>query len=243
LDGSLTTFNGFPFGADNPVNYLEAKRTLRLAKEQLLKNAALIEGLGISTTAGRGAIKSRPDGAVWDYIGLGNASEIEGHTRQVHLTIGVLPEYVESFVTIPNSVKRSVINKLKDMEGEGFRALLWELLREMRGRYPDEEGWVPKIRAVQRRYPYRSAEPIHDAWLEFDLRTAFDGDGLPKYQPVWLAAAYSALIDPRKSNFQLQVGPVFPYETCPKIQTSEAIDLLVAGWLSCRPLIDALCSD
>jgi hypothetical protein len=42
LEGALTTFTGFPFGRDHPYTYLEAKRLLRLALDELRTRRDLI---------------------------------------------------------------------------------------------------------------------------------------------------------------------------------------------------------
>jgi hypothetical protein len=79
--------------------------------------------------------------------------------------------------------------------------------------------------------------PISDGIIDFDLRTALS-DGPPKYQPIWLTAAYGAFIDKAGSNYQMQMGVQFRYERCPELQQPRAIDMIATGWLACRPLVD-----
>lgn len=47
LEGTMTTFNGFRFGDDNPYTELEAKRVLRLAMAELRKRRDLREELDL----------------------------------------------------------------------------------------------------------------------------------------------------------------------------------------------------
>jgi hypothetical protein len=34
------------------------------------------------------------------------------------------------------------------------------------------------------------------------------------------------------------MGVVFRYEQCPKLRKANAIDLIAAAWLACKPLVD-----
>jgi hypothetical protein len=81
--------------------------------------------------------------------------------------------------------------------------------------------------------------PYIDASIEFDLRTAIPSGGGPKTQPRWLSAAYAAYFNKEGSNYQIQVGVLFPYERCPELrQPDDAIDLIALAWLACKPLVD-----
>jgi len=64
------------------------------------------------------------------------------------------------------------------------------------------------------------------------------GSGAPKTQPLWLQAAYKAFINKAGSNYQIQIGVLFPYERCPDLQDPSSIDMIAAAWLACKPLVD-----
>jgi hypothetical protein len=102
------------------------------------------------------------------------------------------------------------------------------------------EGAAPYAEIVQRHYPSQRAEPITDARLQFDLRTAFKGPKRwrksVKRQPQWIEAVYSVLAN-KHSNVQLGVGAIFPYERCPFVHTPEILDHVASVWLACKPLI------
>jgi hypothetical protein len=80
--------------------------------------------------------------------------------------------------------------------------------------------------------------PFIDARIDFDLRTAVPSSGAPKAQPRWLSAAYSSFANKEGSNYQIQMGVLFRYERCPELRRADAIDLVAAAWLACKPLID-----
>ena len=238
LDGTLTTFTGFPFSKDNPLTYLEAKRCLRLAMDELRTNEELQQRLSMVPDSGRPAITRGEDNTVWDFLSLTSPHASGGFTSFLHLTLGVTPAHVEAMVTIPHGVHRNVLKSLRALGESGFRDLVGQVLAYMKGTLPDQSTWVPAVRAMQRRYPSQWALPYVDARLDFDLRTALDADGPPKTQPVWLTAAYEVLSNKRGANYQVQIGVVFPFRTCRAIATAEATALLARSWLACTPLVE-----
>jgi hypothetical protein len=44
-------------------------------------------------------------------------------------------------------------------------------------------------------------------------------------------AAYSSFVNKEESNYQIQMGVVFPYERCPELRQTDALDLVAAGLL------------
>ena len=56
-----------------------------------------------------------------------------------------------------------------------------------------------------------------------NLRTSVPCSGGPKVQPRWLEAAYAAFVNKAGSNYQIQMGVLFPY---------------AEAWLACKPLVD-----
>jgi hypothetical protein len=59
-EDTLTKFAGFPFSADEPYNYLEGKRLLNLAMDELRHRRTLQRKLGVNPKhKGRGAITGK----------------------------------------------------------------------------------------------------------------------------------------------------------------------------------------
>ncbi len=101
-------------------------------------------------------------------------------------------------------------------------------------------GLRPVVNLVQRHYPSQRSEPIYDAVLRFDPRTAFEpAHGVKvdvKPQPQWLRLAYEVL-ESRKSNLQLQIGAEFMYASCEAVRTEKIADAVAAVWRACQPFL------
>jgi hypothetical protein len=239
VEGTLTQFSGFPFGQDYPFNYLEGKRVLGLALGELRSNRDLRDVLGMNPKAlGRPAITGRQGDAVWDFLSLSSASMDENFTKYPHLTLGITASAIEAVVTVPNSVNSRMRRNLINLGEQGFEQLARDTLAEMKPLLRRHKGATPWFRGVQRRYPSQRAVPFIDARIDFDLRTAIAFGGPPKAQPVWLSAAYGAFADKKGSNYQIQMGVIFRYERCPELKQENAINLIAASWLACKPLVD-----
>lgn len=73
-EGRLTVFSGIPFGRDEPYSYGQAKRLLKLLREELCRDERLIKQLGADLIApGRPAITGRERSSVWDFIPITHA--------------------------------------------------------------------------------------------------------------------------------------------------------------------------
>lgn len=238
-EGTLTMFAGFPFGADNPFTYLEGKRILGLALQELRSREDLVQILGIDPTApGRGAITGRRENRVWDFLTLRSSRNGASFTNQPHLTLGVLQDCVEAMVTIPNAVNGAMRRNLKGLGENGFQSLTERVVHNLKPLFSRIPGASPWFRGVQRRYPSQKARPYVDAAIEFDLRTAIDGLGPPKTQQIWLSTAYRATVDKNGTNYQIQMGMQFRHDEVPDLKTLAAIDLIAGAWLGCKPLVD-----
>ena len=239
VEGTLTMFSGFQFGRDHPFTYLEGKRVLGLAMGELRKRADLKRVLGMNPAhPGRGAITGRNGDGVWDFLSLSTLQKDESFTKQPHLTLGVLTDCIEAVVTVPNAVKKPMRPNILSLGEDGFRSLIEEIVENLSPVLRAQSGARPWFRGVQRRYPSQRAKPFVDARIDFDLRTAFDSDEAPKMQPMWLSAAYHSFADKRRSNYQIQLGVLFPYEDCPALKTDKAVDLIAEAWIACKPLVD-----
>lgn len=239
VEGSLTMFSGFPFGHDHPFTYLDGKRVLELAMEDLRRRRDLREKLRMNPKApGRSAITGRRGDAVWDFLSLTRPGEAETFTNYPHLTLSVLAQAVEAMVTVPNAVNSTMRRNLVELGEAGFQSLTTEIvknLKPMLRKCPDAAPWG---RGIQRRYPSQRATPFIDARIDFDLRTAVPQSGSPKEQPRWLSAAYSSFVHKAGSNYQMQMGVLFRYDRCSQIQKPDALDLIAEAWIACKPLID-----
>lgn len=237
-------FDGIPFGKDRPYSYFEAKRVLRLAMDDLRKRSDLMDELGMdSKSKGRPAITGREGTRIWDFLSLAQAQDAENFTQFPHLTLSIHQEQLLAIVTVPHGIRREFRRNLLARGREGFCALFRKLLDNFNSSLRGIEGTAPWVEVLQRRYPTQRSEPIIDARLQFDLRTAFEerkGTGNSvKQQQQWLDATYEALAE-KNSNLQLGVGAIFRYERCPDVQTRKILDHVANVWIGCKPLIKTL---
>ena len=240
LEGTLTMFAGFPFGHDNRFTYREGKRVLGLAIDELKKRRDLCDQLNMNPEAsGRPAITGRQSDAVWDFLSLAPPGKAEYFTKYPHLTLGVVAQQLEAMVTVPNAVNSIMRRNLIALGEGGFQQLASRVLKNLKPLLRRHPGATPWCRGVQRRYPSQRATPFIDARIDFDLRTAVPESGSPKAQPRWLSAAYGSFAHKKGSNYQMQMGVLFPYEQCrDELRSPNALDLVAAAWLACKPLVD-----
>jgi hypothetical protein len=242
--GTLTVFSGIPFGTEEPYNYYEAKRLLRLAMDELRKRGDLKKDLGMdSESKGRSAITGREGTRIWDFLRLTQAKDAESFTEFPHLTLSIQQEQLVAIVTVPNGIRRDFRRNLLAGGHDRFYALFRELLDNLHESLKSVEGAAPWMEIVQRRYRTQRSEPITDARLQFDLRTAFEenrgiGDSV-KQQQQWLEATYEAL-SKKNSNLQLGVGAIFRYERCPDVHKPKILNHVAQVWVGCKPLIETL---
>ena len=240
-EGSLTKFSGIPFGHEYPYAYLEAKRVLGLALEQLRSRRDLKTKLGMNPAVlGRGAITGTQSDAVWNFLSLSNARDADNFTKYPHLTLNITSSAAEVLVTVPHRVSGGIKRNLKDLGEDGFQETIEKIVQNMKPLLKRHPRVTPWFRGVQRRYLSQRAIPFLDARIDFDLRTAIPSGGPPKTQPNWLSAAYGSFVRKRGSNYQIQVGAIFRYDRCPELRGADAIGLLADAWLACKPLVDLM---
>ena len=239
VEGTLTMFSGFSFGPGHPFTYLEGKRVLRLALDELRSRHDLKDRLGMNPKApGRPAITGRQRDSVWDFLSLSGASEKDNFTKYPHLTLGIRSQAVEAMVTVPNAVNNTMRRNLAKLGEAGFRALAAAIVNNLKPLLHTHKGATPWFRGIQRRYPSQKAIPFVDARIDFDMRTAIPSGGPPKEQPIWLLAAYGSFVNKKSSNYQIQMGVLFPYDYCPELRQANSIDLIATAWLACEPLVN-----
>jgi hypothetical protein len=144
---------------------------------------------------------------------------------------------------VPNGLRPEFRRNLLNGGVDGFRALFKQIAANLNVSFGGMEGAVPSVEVIQRRYPSQRAEPIIDADLVLDLRTAFEefagSRDAPKYQPQWLDAAYYAL-ENRDSNLQLGIGAKLYYDRCIVVGKREILDYIARVWIGCKPLLDRM---
>ncbi|MGJ8617342.1 MAG: hypothetical protein ACSHWS_10905 [Sulfitobacter sp.] len=237
-NAEITTFDGFSAHEDG-YSYLVAKSELRKAMQELRKDTDLVDTLGMDpSNLGRGAITGKSEQRVWDYLAINSGFETANFTDFMHLTLGLHFDGVEAMVTVPNGLATQPKNALKALGLDGFRAICFEVLENLKPRLDDEPNAVPTMRSVQRRYPSQRSVPFLDAELEFDLRTAFNAGHPTKHQPQWLDALYDVFAN-KRSNCQFQIGVVFKHSSCESMKSTNSLKLLSKSWIACEPLISA----
>lgn len=238
-EGAITMFSGIPFSEDEPYTYLQAKRVLGLLRGELIGHKALQKQLRIDPeNAGREAITGTKSRRVWDFIGFLAARGEEGFTSYPHLTIGVHDDRLEATLTFPNGMP---VARRRAMLGESFEEFEVRMADVTRGIVKAARpaaGANPVANIVQRHYSSQRAEPVYDAILRFDPRTAVDAGGISevKPQPQWLRAAFGAL-DRRHSNLQLQIGAEFVYARCEAVRSEQITEVVAQVWLACEPML------
>ncbi len=242
--GTLTVFAGMQFGKDNPYSYLEAKRVLRLAMDELRLRKDLQRELGVDQGApGRSAITGRDSTRVWDFLRLVGAEGAENFTEFPHLTLAIHQEHLNAMVTVSHRIRSEFRRRLLNGGLEDFRSIFESILIGFRKSLGEVDGAIPWVHVVQRRYRTQRSEPSIDALLEFDLRTGFRNthgwEESAKRQPQWLEASFDALAT-KNSNLQLMVGAKFQFEQCPAAGGPEILEHIANAWLACKPLIDRM---
>lgn len=240
IRGTITMFDGLKFDQDNPYNYREGKRLLRLLRDELQQRKDLLR-LGIDPEAeGRGAITGRGGDGVWDYIPL-KVAKGAAFTSFPHLTLSVRRTEVGVAITIPNGIKGAYKSKLKELGEQGFVDLLLQIEKELRPVLSDSPGSSAVVYALQRHYPSQRSKGVADANLNADLRTILPGkqSGV-KYQPEWVHAIYQ-VVSSKRSNIQMGIDVRFQY-SCPRVRSSNADDLFAHAWIAMKPLLDFVIS-
>lgn len=242
-EGTLTKFSGIPFNSENPYNYPEAKRIIRLMMDELRKRKDLQKHLNMDPTGvGRGMITGKAMSSVWDFLRLKDFRHEKQFIRMIHLTVSMQSERLVVIVTVPNGIKsyyrKTLVNDGFEEFEKLFKHIHTNLIKNL-GKVNGFESWVE---VLQRHYRVQSAPPTRDAILNFNLDTAFPSRrSKVKYQPLWLRTAFD-LLEHKRGNTQLGVGAIFPYSTCSATQGPEIVDHIAKVWISCKPLINKILS-
>ena len=244
-EGSITEFTGVHFDDENPYSYLEGKRQLRLLVNKIKQNKILQEELNVDLSKkGRGGIKKA--GNLWDYLTFNTGVDDKSFTDEPHLTIGMNDEFIEGDLTIPYRIKGNTKRNFYNLSWEEFKNIIHKIVLNYNNSFGTSEGFKPQIVLAQRRYPSQSSPAIHDARLEFDIRTAFKDISsklkpTQKKQEEWLRLVFE-INNNKKSNIQFQVGADFFYNKHTLVKNKDADQVVCKSFLACKPLIDYLFS-
>jgi len=203
-EGKLTAFSGIPFDDENPYNYVEARRVLRLAMQDLRQRSDLRKELGIDPEGpGRPAITGREGSHVWDFIHVKKAGD-EQMTRVPHVTLAIHTDHALAITIIPHGMKSHFRRNLLELGPDGFFRLVKQIEKNLAKSLRNAVSYKPWMEVLQRRYRTPSSLPTVDARLEFDLRTAFESQkGGPKLQSDGCARRFQLTsINDRTCNWQ-----------------------------------------
>lgn len=239
-EGTLTQFSGIHFDENNPYNYGEAKRLLRLIMEELRKRDELKAFVNLKAP-GRGAITGKGRDHVWDYLRLKGLGATEKHTKHPHLSVTLARDTMSVFLMIPSSSESRFRRSIVHLGEEGFFEVMNTVNRNFTSVLRSVRGASPYASVAQRHFASRSSAAIVDGVMKFDLRTAYHGgkDQKVKIQGEWLSALYS-LIEGKKSNMDFGVGVMFPYESCRNVKSDTILDSISMTWRSCKPLLNVM---
>jgi hypothetical protein len=240
-EGKLTVFSGIPFGNGEPYTYGQAKRLLKLLREELCRDSRLSTRIKADLSAsGRPAITGQNDSGVWDFIPIQQTHRGEKHTQYPHLTLTIGRDRVGAYVTVPNGMNSSLRAALLGSSENEFETFIQRVTMGIIRSVRRAKGCVPEIIVLQRHWTSRSSSSVVDCQLRFDARTALPAGsryrGSVKNQPQWLKAAYEALIH-RQSNLEFQIGCSFPYATCPTVVDKSIVRAIADVWLACSPML------
>jgi hypothetical protein len=240
-EGTLTEFSGIHFDENDPYNYGEAKRLIRLMMDELRQHSCL-KSMIKPKASGRGAITGKSRGGVWDYLRLKGFNSKALHTNYPHLSMSIGKEVVRVFLIVPSSAEPRFRRAIIGLGEEGFFEVMGNVNNKMRKVLRYASGSSPYVSVNQRHFLSRSGTAIVDGVMNFDLRTAYgvgERNQMVKQQTQWLSAVFSLLAN-KKSNMDFGVGISFPYESCKKIQSPAILDSIAATWVACQPLLNVM---
>lgn len=194
---------------------------------------------------GRHAISNQ--GALWDFLKFKPRDEkAKFFIHYPHCTVAIGETYCEAQITFPNGISSSLKKRLCGDSLEDFLNRLEQANDSIKKELKGVSGYKPIIRVMQRRYTSQKSIPIVDGKMEFDLRVAF-GDEKPergaaiKKQTEWVSAVYE-LLQNKKSNIQLQIGVMFPYDDCSALKNRDADKLFINSFRALKGFVDGVIS-
>lgn len=238
---AITQFNGIHFNAADPFSYAEAKRLLKLLREQLLSEKSSLKILGVKDAeVGRSSITDQP--VLWDFLAINANRAGRNFTSHPHFTFAIGSSNASAMVTVPNAVKGNIYRQLKNASAVEFADALDSFQKKLSRETKGIDGIRPTIRIMQRHYRTQRSKATIDGILDFDLRTANSNGNrrnTPKYQPEWVAMALP-ILKYKRSNIQFQIGCEFEYGQCKKLRYTDSHLLFLKSWIASRKFFTAL---
>lgn len=240
IRGTLTMFDGIRFDANNPYNYPEAKRLIRLLGDELQQRKDLHK-IGIDPEGKRrSAIKGRQEQVVWDYLSLKDAAQAKSFTDHPHFTILIERDRVRSILIIPNGMKpaNTLRDRLRSLPYETFHEMLCGIERRAADLIRPRPDAQIILELTQRHFINRQIA-VRDGVLRVDLRTmTSQRSGPVKFQPEWARSVYDIAVNKRSgTNVQLALWTSFSYRD-PDVRSKRLLDLVARSWIAMKPLLD-----
>lgn len=239
-EGTITEFSGISF---DPYSYLEGKRLLRLLMKKIRQDKNFIKTMGLVGDEERHAISNQT--VLWDFLKFKpRDGKVKNFIHYPHCTVGIGETYCEAHITFPSAIDATLRKRLCGDSLEDFIASLSQANDSIKKELKGVSGYKPIIRVMQRRYPSQKSIPIMDGKMEFDLRVVF-GDAKPEKGPAikrqieWVSAVYE-LLQNKKSNIQLQIGVMFPYDDCAALKSRDADKLFVGSFRALKGFVDSV---
>lgn len=233
IEGKFTVFDGIPFDSDNPYNYPQAKRLIRMLGDELRQVGRLVHRGVDPDGAGRAAITGSGEDRVWDILPLKGWDSDDSHTRYPHVTLELHASSVGIAVSIPNQSYRGFKSGLTSVGTYGFADLLTRIEAGTAPITDEIPGGLTMIHLVQRHYRSQRSMPTRDGLMWADLRVLRqDGAGGVKYQPEWIDSFYNLAVS-KRSNMHVQVKTMLPlgHEAVQsKAVVGKLADALLAQW-------------
>ena len=237
-DVKIVTFTGITQEMIDNYTPMTAKRVMRSLMDELRADKVFLKDIGIPVNQpprNRKAIKTSV--RVWDF--LSPLADDDAFTKSHHFTVGLNPDRLDAFLTIPNACFGKFRAYAKSATIEEFADIVEKFVSALNRSGVTKAGGRPFIVIVQRRFRVMKHYAT-DGLAEFDLRTwsgaAYDkSEPEIKRQPEWLEFCHK-LVTERQANIQFQIGARFYFESCPALQGKKALDLIKDTFRASLPI-------
>jgi len=211
-DVKIISFTGIPEELIDDYSTKYAKRVLRSLMDELRGDRKFLKEMRLPQTPGkRKAIKNSP--RLWDVLAPDGKAFNDSH----HFTIGLNPDGVQAYLTIPNTSFRKFGKYVESVSVDEFAVLIRAFVDGLEKKGIIKAGGRPFINMSQNRFDIWR-HYAGDGRAEFDVRTF---TGLPgrkrepaiKRQPEWLHFCRELIVN-KRANIQFQLGVRFYFSNC-----------------------------
>lgn len=144
VTGTITDFMGIPFCKDNPFNYIEGKRILKLMMDSVKRRKKLNPSLDVNYNSARGGISDQK--TVWDVLTLDPSGE-KRFEDVPHFTFGLTDSTLRVMLTLPDKVNKSPLLSLDDI-----RPLLSKIAFNLEEAKVNADLYSPTMNLIQRHF-------------------------------------------------------------------------------------------